>query len=581
MAERRHRRPAVPRVVLIEACVSVALLVAPAQAAEEMGDLGFYFGELHAHTGHSGDGASTDLGNCEDAGCGNFADFFDNAYNLAGLDFCAITDHLNGGARVGDEGWEATLELVGEAYTTYEGTGFLPLMGGEGRLSNDDDMVLGHKNIIFFAELETILAMPYEDVVLPSDLNRCADVESWVRGIDEVHGPVLLIPHHPAATIPMAVDWSCHDEELSPMVEIYSAHGNSRDTPTNDPYDPLVNGVTDESTVNAGLDLDGWGYHLGIIGGTDFHDSWPGLVCHLDVSQDLQPYGGGLTGVFMDSSCDWTRASLHGALRQRHSYATSGPMVPVVLALVDGEGEQLAVSGDILSPPPKDSLSVQLSFPPELQPHVQGVVLHHSLGETWDLPRIEDGVHGMDIERVVAPWYGYAIVTLDGDGYYAEQGIDCTDDLEGADLDERLWTSPIWVEELDTTDDDGDGYSEADGDCDDRDADRSPEATESINCVDDDCDGEVDESDLPIDTGTPPDDTDEHPDDTQGDTEDSSGDSDDSEGDTDDTGGDPNDPDCGCTEVAGVRGCVGGLPFLLGLPMVLVFAWRRREQPGS
>ncbi len=42
-------------------------------------------------------------------------------------------------------------------------------------------------------------------------------------------------------------------------------------------------------------------------------------------------------------------------------------------------------------------------------------------------------------------------------------------------------------------DDDGDGYTVADGDCDDADAGVNPGAAESCNGVDDDCDGEVDE----------------------------------------------------------------------------------------
>jgi len=48
-------------------------------------------------------------------------------------------------------------------------------------------------------------------------------------------------------------------------------------------------------------------------------------------------------------------------------------------------------------------------------------------------------------------------------------------------------------------DDDGDGYSEADGDCDDDNDDVFPGAVERDNNRDDDCDGEVDEP-----SGIPP-----------------------------------------------------------------------------
>ena len=43
-----------------------------------------------------------------------------------------------------------------------------------------------------------------------------------------------------------------------------------------------------------------------------------------------------------------------------------------------------------------------------------------------------------------------------------------------------------------TSDDDGDGFSEADGDCNDANASVNPQATESCNGIDDDCDGNID-----------------------------------------------------------------------------------------
>jgi hypothetical protein len=52
------------------------------------------------------------------------------------------------------------------------------------------------------------------------------------------------------------------------------------------------------------------------------------------------------------------------------------------------------------------------------------------------------------------------------------------------------------------TDDDGDGYSERDGDCDDADATIFPGAPDHApNGRDDDCNGQVDDGDAPVDTG--------------------------------------------------------------------------------
>jgi hypothetical protein len=82
----------------------------------------------------------------------------------------------------------------------------------------------------------------------------------------------------------------------------------------------------------------------------------------------------------------------------------------------------------------------------------------------------------------------------DGDGYTENQG-DC-DDTDPS-------TSPVGNEvengiddncngEIDEGDDDGDGYNESQGDCDDNDPSVSPDGTEVENGVDDDCDGIID-----------------------------------------------------------------------------------------
>ena len=59
-------------------------------------------------------------------------------------------------------------------------------------------------------------------------------------------------------------------------------------------------------------------------------------------------------------------------------------------------------------------------------------------------------------------------------------------------------------EEIDplTVDDDGDGFSEEQGDCDDTNADLSPGATEVCDEIDNDCDGDIDDADSSIDLST-------------------------------------------------------------------------------
>jgi len=59
-------------------------------------------------------------------------------------------------------------------------------------------------------------------------------------------------------------------------------------------------------------------------------------------------------------------------------------------------------------------------------------------------------------------------------------------------------------EEVDplTVDDDGDGFSEEQGDCDDTNADLSPGATEVCDEIDNDCDGDIDDADSSVDLST-------------------------------------------------------------------------------
>lgn len=58
-------------------------------------------------------------------------------------------------------------------------------------------------------------------------------------------------------------------------------------------------------------------------------------------------------------------------------------------------------------------------------------------------------------------------------------------------------------EDLDTTDDDGDGFADVDGDCNDYDATIFPTAVETCNWIDDDCDQQIDEDfDIDVDEWT-------------------------------------------------------------------------------
>ena len=87
----------------------------------------------------------------------------------------------------------------------------------------------------------------------------------------------------------------------------------------------------------------------------------------------------------------------------------------------------------------------------------------------------------------------------DGDGFTEKTG-DCNDsdaeiNPDASEISNYLDDDcdGIVDDETPTFDDDGDGYTEEGGDCDDSNLAISPDATEVVNEVDDDCDGAVDE----------------------------------------------------------------------------------------
>jgi Putative metal-binding motif len=482
-----------PRTTLPIAGLALALVATTpaARAAEELDGRTFYFGELHAHTGMSGDGGSTDLGNCKVGGCGNFADYFDNARYGEGLDFAAITDHINGYHAMQPADWATTLDLVAAANDP--GNGFVAILGAELWVGLPNDDRLGHWNYLFFADDVTLDNINFADLSAaetPSS-ETCTELWAAVAALDATVGPLLLIPHHPAVTKPAPTVWECHDPNWAVAVEVYSTHGNSMFDPAVEAFDLPFWGVEPDRTIDNVLSFAGYGYQIGLIGGTDHHDSWPGAICDLDLIHENQLYGGSLTGVFVDAAEPYGRQAIHGALRSRHTLATTGPQIPVLLSLSSKGGEEIAVSGEVFDTVPGGSATLRVRFPEAADPYVQTVEIHDSYGSTLTLPRIAAGRYELELPGINAPWYAYADVHVDGASWWADQGLTCVDG--GDNTVERIWTSPLWLEVADDVDDDGDGFSEADGDCDDSNPAIHPGADELPNGVDDDCDGDIDE----------------------------------------------------------------------------------------
>ncbi len=474
-----------PRPATFALFVAAGLLLcaASARTAQIFDDSTFYAGDPHAHTGISGDGGSEDLGDCR-TNCGDFATVLDTA-RANGLDWVAMPDHVNGTPASSAEGYARLNALVTSGDDPADG--FVTVPAAEVWFTLDSGATLGHKTLMMFGDDARLAALSLTDVQPHGNdtesVAACSDIWAWMDRLTAAFGPALLIPHHPALTVPMPTDWSCHSNAWEPSVEAYSGHGNSlTDAPT---YDPPWSGTTVTGTVETALDPAGDALRMGFMAGTDSHDTRPGSVCDLDQMATQFAYGGGLTIAVIPADVSFDRTALYDAIVAHHTYITTGPIIPLDVQWFTG-GVKLGGLGDTVGLPTGQPLSVRVRLPAEDEVFVKAVTLEGPNGTAQTLEEGGDGAWSAVMSAGDVPAYLYASVQLDGVLIYGSDGA-CVDG--GADNDEYLWASPSWVEPA-PADLDGDGVSWASGDCNDGDPTISPNATEIwYDGIDQNCDG--------------------------------------------------------------------------------------------
>ncbi|MBN2799438.1 MAG: hypothetical protein JXX28_09850 [Deltaproteobacteria bacterium] len=464
-------------------------LTLAALAAETFDGQTYWWGDPHSHTGASGDGASADVGPRACAGtCGSVGEI-EALAREAGLDWLSISDHTNGlwtaRAEDFDAVWAAILDLDGPQHIVT-----VPAIEVHFKIAGGN--VLGHRNAMFFGPSADLRALTVADGQHHGDsveVSDCAEVWEFMGGLERRFGSVLLVPHHPAVKLPMPVNWGCHDPVWEPAVEVYSEHGSALGDETG--FDPPWSGLADHGTARFAMEQ--YGARLAFLAGTDWHDTHPGAVCALDSQYAAHPYGGGLTAVVLPEGVPLTRLAIREALLARSTLATSGIPAPVSVEYHGADGT-LGGMGAELELQAGDTLTVDVRLPEPWAERVEEVALVIPGGER-DLGLARGpGLWSITLGPEALPAWNYVRVRIDGASWYGEGG--CVDG--GEDQTEYVWTSPAWLTQAEAplVDEDGDGVSPDEGDCDDADPARSPLELERCEGeVDEDCDGLVDARD--------------------------------------------------------------------------------------
>lgn len=444
----------------------------------------FYVGDLHVHTAASGDGYSADAGAPCIGNCGNLEDVHELALG-AGLDFMAITDHVNGYVMSDDK----LFDFAHGVALDDPPEDLVVIPGAEIWFRLPDGSPMGHKNLLLLGDEEDFAGFTLADAQFDGRgemLDDCEAIWEHASELEALYGPLLLLPHHPALEVPMVTEWSCHHQTYQPAVEIYSEHGNSDRSKTT--FDPPWSGEVTRGVVANALDPESFGLRIGFIGGTDRHDTHPGDVCHLETVIDGPIYGGGVTMLLLEDGETLDRSSIHQAIAERRTYATSGPHVVVRAELLGADGRSLGEMGDEALVPKGEPLQLELRMPPE-QAEAVNEAIAVTPTERLPMKQVKTGVWRIELSPDT-PWV-YGELILAGPSWYA--GVPCVDG--GTDTEEHVWLSPIWMDDQ-PSDLDEDGVSEAEGDCDDADPAVYPGADEDCtNSVDDDCDGVIDAED--------------------------------------------------------------------------------------
>ncbi len=318
--------PAKPGYVFPELTGAFRASGGPVRVHESAPSRRIYWGDLHSHSDDSKDGI----------GLGEYA----FARDVTRLDFFGSSEHGiddGGGDSISPDEWQRNIESV-ERF--YEPGRFVTLLGYECSLPN------GHHNV-FYRGVE---GMPWPE-------HRVRSVERLWELLDSEDA--ITIPHHlgiqwginnrpidgaglqPILTGGGAggpkLDWTReHNPTLRPILEIYSAHGQSEYFDRGDAlaYESVrYTGARSADGPHYARDAWAAGLPMGVIASSDDHQAHPGL-----------PHNG-LAAVFAP---ELTRDAVFEALKARRCYGTTGARMLMDVSLAGSRmGETVRASGEV------------------------------------------------------------------------------------------------------------------------------------------------------------------------------------------------------------------------------------------
>lgn len=373
-----------------------------------------YWGDIHGHSNlsadswyHSPDG------------------YYRYGRKVAKLDFCALTDHdaplslaryperwkksVESTERNYEPGRFATLIAFEWTSGTPEGS-MLPRLKRRDRYAYlKDPAHFGHRNIYFPGD-------EVPDHVFSHDDPRYDTPEKLWRAM-EPYG-AISIPHHTLGGPVCPFIWEHFNEEMEPVVEIYSTHGNSEcEGCVHEIYNPYRNG---RHSVRASLEQ---GRHFGFIASSDTHMGLAGNCTRPDFNISFsqwyfrgrtRPPGPGVAAAYLE---ELSREAVFEALRARRVYAVTGSRI-VMDVRADGHfmGSRFSAVGPV---------AVSIRVKGMLPIHTIEVLKNGKTVEKFFEPGKDADIEYVDERRERAEDYIYVRV-LQKDAHMA-------------------WSSPIWI----------------------------------------------------------------------------------------------------------------------------------------